>query len=152
MCLCRVSTFLRYTTLKLKCVFNLIINVTLLQCVLNNGCYIIGGDFNCCTFQNNVNNRVYNLLNDLQAKPALLCYKSPMEYTFMHETNNFHSFIDDIVYNCGHMNVLCMKSVDIIDDLENFSDHCVAQCIFAVMGKVETFVDDECNDQFTCLE
>ena len=102
-------------TLKLIC-FQFI-SATLLQFVLNNGCYIIGGDFNCCTFQNDVNNRVNNLLNDLQANSALLCYTGPMEYTFMHETNNAHSYIDDIVYNCGYMNVLCMKSVDIIDDL-----------------------------------
>ena len=51
---------------------------TLLQFVLNNGCYIIGGDFNCCTFQNDANNRVNNLLNNLQAKSALLCYTGPM--------------------------------------------------------------------------
>ena len=72
-----------------------------------------------------------------------------MECTAMHETNNVHTYIDDIVYNCGHMNVLCMKSVYIIDDLENFSDHCVVQCILTVKGKVETFVVDECNDQYT---
>ena len=82
----------------------------------------------------------------------------------MHETNDVHSCIDDIVYiivvirmfciddivyNCGHMNIFCLKSVDVIDDLKNFSDYCVVQCIFTVKGKVETFVDDERNDQYT---
>ena len=47
------------------------------------------------------------------------------------------------------MNVLCMKRVDIIVDLENFSVHCVLQSIFTVKSKVETFVDDECNGQYS---
>ena len=68
------------------------------------------------------------MLVDLKMCSALSMYRGPINYTYMCEASNHYSCIDDIWVNGGHNDVMDVSHVEVLDDVENFSDHCAVVC------------------------
>ena len=99
--------------------------------------YIIAGDFNSNISQivgSMKANQIFKLMVDLKTISPIRLYNGPMRYTYVCEANDRFSLLDDIWVNFGQNNAISVQNVNILEDEDNFSDHCPVGCTLLIKG------------------
>jgi exonuclease III len=103
---------------------------------------IIAGDFNCNIgrkVESMENSHFCRLLRDLEMRSVIKSYNGFMKYTFISEANDSFSMLDDIWINCGYNNIFGVQHIDILDDEDNFSDHCPVACTLSIKSVINNY-------------